>query len=211
MPGRMLRRSRMAAIAMALVVAAPVAGLAQHLMTDDFSDPTTGWTVRNDGGPVVMDYVDGQFQMSATGPIGLFIASQRFSFGDGTVSVEATDLPGSAAHYSGIFVRAQDSANFYAFVLGSDGAVGIFHYVSGTYFADATNLTLREGLYHTDAPNILSVTGSGSSLHFFANGEEVASIPFARWSEGVTGLIVVTRADGMAGTAFDNWRIELAQ
>ncbi len=178
----MMREGRVAAVAMALAVAGPVA--AQQVVTDDFADPTTGWTVRSDDGPVQIGYVGGQYQISATQPVGIVIGSSGYSFYDGTVSVEAQDLPDSAPHYSGLFVRAQDSANFYAFVLASDGSIGMFHYVNGTYVADGpSDLHLADGVYLTDAPNVLSVEASGLSLTFSVNGQEVATLRTVRWDQ----------------------------
>ncbi len=209
---RLTRGSRVAAVAVALAVAAPVAVLAQQVITDDFSDRNSGWTVRADGGPVTIDYVDGQYWMYATGPVGIIIAASGVTFNDGAVSVEMQDLPDSAVHAAGIFVRAQDSANFYAFVLGSDGSIGMFHFVDGVYVADGrSDLFLRDGLFKTDEPNVVTVTASGSSMNYFVNGEQVATVAVTRWTGGAVGLILGTGADGTAGTAFDNWRVEARQ
>lgn len=209
---RLFRGGRAAAVVLAMAVAAPVAVLAQQVFTDDFSDPSTGWTVRADDGPVRIDYADGQYWMYATQPVGVVLGSSGIAFNDGVISVETQDLPNSAPHVAGIFLRAQNAANFYGFVLGSDGSIGMFHYVDGTYVADGpTNLYLREGLYRTDEPNLLTVTASGSTLTYFVNGEQVASVDLVRWTGGVAGVMIGTNSPDPAGTAFDNWRLEIVQ
>lgn len=190
-------------------VAAQPAALPPLVTTDDFSDPTTGWTVREED-TYRMGYVDGTYQVTSTGPTPLLLGSTGEGVGNGLVQVELTDVPGSAPHPHGVFVRAQDGGNFYGFAVASDGSFMVFHFEDGALVTDHEEAAgfLADGLYRTDGPNLVWVWLSGTELRFELNNTELYAVTDALWPDGVAGVLAASSYDLPAGTVFDNWRLE---
>jgi len=182
---------------------------------DDFADPATGWaswTGSADG--ITMGYVDGTYQISleTSGGPGLALATNGAMLADGRLSVEAIGIPGTAAHPHGIFLRGQDAGNLYVFVIASNGSdFLVFHLLDGALVPDGPfSRELPSGLFRADGPNTIEAVASGAEIGFVVNGEEVAQIENAIWPSGQTGLVVAKLPNTAAGTAFDNWRLEVS-
>lgn len=178
--------------------------LAQQVAFDDFSDPETGWTIIDD--PTIQaGYVNGGYQMSATQRVGVIYATSDFVLGDGVITVEATDLPDSAFHFKGIFLRSSNRANLFGFMVAPDGTTLSFRLQAGELFQyQSTNLD--PALYRNGEPNVLSVEAVGRRLEFSVNGEVLAEVDNAS-AIGFAGLIISPN-DVFSGTFFDNWRVE---
>lgn len=176
---------------------------------DDFADPATGWTERADG-THEMGYRDGAYRIVMASRSPLQLASAGHVVADGRVAIRLHDVTPSAAHPAGLFVRAQDPANFHGFVVGSDGSFAVFHYRDGAFVLDSPpNAALPAGLYlAAPAANDLAIEAGASRLVFFLNGVELFRIEDALWTEGVAGLLAANPADLPAATVFDDWRID---
>lgn len=177
---------------------------------DDFADPATGWTVRRDGTIYEIAYRDGAYWIAMATRTPLQLASAGHIVADGRVAIRLRDLAPSTPHPAGLFVRAQDPANFYAFVVGSDGSFIVFHYLDGAFVLDSPDgAAVPAGLYLPGgAVNDLAVDGGARRLIFYLNGVEVFRLDDALWTEGVAGLVAANLGDRPAGTVFDDWRIE---
>jgi len=190
----------------ALAVGVIFAGsaLAQQVTFDDFSDPETGWTIIDEP-TIQVGYVDGGYQMSATQRVGVIFATSDFVLGDGVITVEATDLPDSAFHFKGIFVRSSNRANLCGFMIAPDGTTLSFRFQAGELFQyESTNLD--PALYRNGGPNVLRVEAVGRQLEFSVNEVVLAEVDTAT-AIGFAGLII-SPADEFSGTFFDNWWVE---
>ena len=189
---------------LALTVAIASEASAQQITIDDFSDPATGWTIIDE--PAVQaGYVDGGYQIYATQQVGLIYATSDFVLGDGVITVEATDLPDSAFHYKGIFLRSSNRANLFGFMIVPDGTTLSFHYQAGELFQNES-INLDPGLYRQGEPNIFRVVAEGRRLTFSVNGQVLAEANSAP-AFGFAGL-VISPGNELSGTFFDNWRVE---
>ena len=206
--GRRWRRGAMM-VAAGLMLAEPA--FAQTITTDTFDDPNTGWTngVQED---VRVGYEGGEYWMTARTVSPIVLASNGFAFLNGTISVEVRNAGESLAHGQGVFLRAQDPDNYYAFYITSENTFEAFHVVAGEIVADSPAASpLPEGLYLTDAPNVIEVVAGATDLEYRVNGTTVFTATGALWSAGVAGLLFVNTYLQPAGSIFDNWRVELAQ
>jgi hypothetical protein len=188
--------------------AQPVVDLPTYVF-DDFVDPATGWTERADG-IHEMGYRDGAFRIVMASRSPLQLASAGHVVADGRVAIRLHDVTPSAAHPAGLFVRAQDTANFYGFVVVSDGSFTVFHYRDGALVLDSPEgAALPAGLYlAAPAENDLAIEAGASRLVFLLNGVELFRIENALWPAGVAGVLAANPADEPAGTVFDDWRVD---
>lgn len=209
---RLLRPALSAALLAATLPALAQAPAAEAptVVLDDFADPATGWTVRRDGTAYEINYRDGAYWIAMATRTPLQLASAGHIVADGRVAIRLRDLAPSAPHPAGLFVRAQDPANFYAFVVGSDGSFVVFHYVDGAFVLDSPDgAMVPAGLYLPGgAANDVAVDAGARRLIFYLNGVELFRVEDALWTEGVAGLVAANVTDTPAGTVFDNWRIE---
>ena len=190
--------------ALALGVALAGGAAAQQVTLDDFSDPATGWTIIDEP-EMQAGYVDGGYQISATRRVGVIYATSDFVLGDGVITVEALDLPDSAFHYKGIFLRSSNRGNLFGFMIAPDGTTLSFRYQAGDLF-QYESVNLDPALYRHGEPNVLRVEAEGRRLAFSVNGELLAEVNNAT-AIGFAGL-VISPGDELSGTIFDNWRVE---
>lgn len=201
------------ACAIALAAMAPVTfpALAQTptIITDDFADRTTGWTRRDLDG-VQIDYLNGGYAIVAPGNSPFVLASTGYAFANGTLSVDVANLPGATEHNQGVFLRAQDADNFYAFAIASDWTWSFFRVADGLVVtAESQGGYLPGGVYLTYAPNRISAAANGGEIQFSVNGTLIYTLTDAIWTEGVAGLLVHNPRATATGSIFDNWRVEV--
>ncbi|MCW5713172.1 MAG: hypothetical protein KIT43_01475 [Bauldia sp.] len=177
---------------------------------DDFADPATGWAAWGHVGALDMGYHEGAYRIAMASGWPLQLASAGHVVADGRVAIRLHDIAPSAAHPVGLFVRAQNTANFYGFVVVSDGSFAVFHLRDGALTFDTPGLAvLPTGLYlPAPADNDLAIEAGASRLVFLLNGVELFRIENALWAEGATGLLAANWTNDPAGTVFDHWRID---
>ncbi|MGD9738944.1 MAG: hypothetical protein AB7O56_04925 [Bauldia sp.] len=196
------------AVAAGMLVALPA--LAQTVVTDTFDDPNTAWT-NGFQGDVRVGYEAGEYWMTARSVSPIVLGSNGFAFANGTVSFEVRNAGESLAHGQGVFLRAQDPDNYYAFYITSDSTFEAFHVVAGEIVPDSPPVSvLPAGLYRTDAPNVIEAVANGAEIEFRVNGTSVFTTTGVTWPEGVTGFLFVNTYIQPAGSIFDNWRVEVA-
>ena len=104
----------------------------EEILRDDFSDKKSGWeNLQLDEGSA--GYVGETYRIVVNVPnTDIFMTYPR-TFVNSEITVKAARLKGSDNNNFGIICRFQDSENFYAGQISSDGFAGIFKVENGEY------------------------------------------------------------------------------
>jgi len=175
------------------------------LFSDDFSDPDSGWDrVQAEEG--VTDYDNGRYRIFVDQSQHDYWANPGLSFTDVQVEADATKIGGPDDNDFGLICRYQDTENFYAFLISSDGYYSIMKYSGGsseTLGADAMLST--DAVIQGDSTNHLRADCIGDSLTLYANGERLHAVTDSAFSSGDVGLIAGTFDEPGADIAFDDF------
>lgn len=175
------------------------------LYSDDFSDPNSGWDrVQSDEG--VTDYENGAYRIFVDQSQHDYWANPGRSFGDVRVEVDATKTGGPDDNDFGLVCRYQDTENFYAFLISSDGYYAILKYSGGTSESLGT-----DGMLSTVAVNQGAATNHiradcvGDTLTLYANGTRLHSTTDSQFTSGDVGLIAGTFDEPGTDISFDDF------
>lgn len=178
---------------------------AEVLFADDFSDPNSGWDrIQADEG--ITDYADGRYRIFVNQPQHDYWANPGRSFEDVRVEVDATKAGGPDDNDFGLICRYQDTENFYAFLISSDGYFGVMKVAQGS-----SEMLGTDGLQSTDAIRQGATTNHirgdcvGSQLTLYVNGEKVYSATDSAFSSGDVGLLAGTYDISGTDIHFDNF------
>jgi hypothetical protein len=114
---------------------------------------------------------------------------------DFTLEVEATPHSGLDLDGYGLVYRAQDTANYYAFAVGSDGYYAILR-VQGGQETELVGWQQFPHIRRGEHANRLRVTCVGTTCHFTINDERTISIQDETWITGDVGLWVHSFGNG---------------
>ena len=187
------------------VVEAPPADGTNVLFSDDFSDPDSGWD-RAQEETGVTDYDNGQYQIFVDESQHDYWANPGLSFTDVQVDVDATKNGGPDDNDFGLICRYQDTENFYAFLVGSDGDYAILKYSGGgAEILGADDWLSTDAVKPGAATNHLRADCNGDSLTLYANGQQLHAVTDSAFSSGDVGLIAGTFDEPGADIAFDDF------
>jgi hypothetical protein len=179
------------------------------LFSDDFSDPKSGWDVREteNGGT---GYRDGRYFIRIDTPKFQLWSSPGQPF-EGDVIVEAIAglASGPEENEMGVFCRYQDRQNFVYGSIGTDGYYAIVEIKD-----DATTILTGEGKFQqSDAIPIGSETYFiqlacvGDQYTLLVNGEEIDSVTSDAFTDGDVGLLAGTFDEGGVEVLFDDFSV----
>jgi hypothetical protein len=177
----------------------------QPLYHDDFSDPASGWTgtVSPNGS---LGYTDGSYRIQVQSPFYDLWAVSGQAYGDVQIEVDATRLAGPLSNRLGLICRFQDNANYYIFIISSDG-----YYAIGKIKNGAVSLLGQEMMASStfiqqgDASNHLRFDCIGDTLKGAVNGQVIAITSDADFSEGDAGLLAGVFDESGVEVSFDNF------
>ena len=110
----------------------PENSLDETVFRDDFSDKKSGWEhLQMDEGSA--GYVGGTYQITVNVPNTDIFTTYARTFVNSEITVKAVRIEGSDNNNFGVICRFQDSENFYAGQISSDGFAGIFKVEDGEY------------------------------------------------------------------------------
>ncbi len=144
------------------------------LYFDNFSDPTSGWPI-GDNGNVRFEYINSEYRILIR-PAN-YIAAARPGFAATTykASVDVRNVAGVNGSYGIIFGLAQDWSSFYSFEIYSDGWYGIYWYQS-----DGNIYALNEGtspwINLGTATNHLRLDWSDNLVIPYVNGHSIVNL-----------------------------------
>jgi hypothetical protein len=175
------------------------------LFQDDFSDPNSQWDRVNvaDG---ITDYEDGAYRIFVNTANTDVWANPNLSFSDVSIEVDATKVGGDDNNDFGVICRYQDSANFYFFVISSDGYYGISKVVDGSQELIGMEAMPPSDVINTgNVSNHLRADCAGSTLRFFVNGELLGEFDDTQFTSGDVGLIAGSFDVAGVDILFDNF------
>jgi len=173
-------------------------GSGETAIRDDFSDTKSGWEhIQIDEGTA--GYVEETYQITVNRPNTDIFTTYSRIFVNSEITVRAAKMGGSDNNNFGLICRFQDSENFYAGQISSDGTAGIFKIEDGEY----------QLLGHQSMVPVPAIMGGGgeneiwfecveTTLSLAVNGELVDSQRDAAFKSGEIGLIAGT-IDGDIG------------
>jgi len=178
---------------------------AKVLFEDNFEGNTSWYTVENnrfslryedDGYAIRVDLVNAP------------VWSVRLQdWADVRLEVDAAHLDGPEDGYFGLTCRHADDANYYAFLINSQGGYGIGRVIDNDFEfldegSDSTGI-LKTG----DATNHLRADCIGETLRLYVNGQKLLEVDADDFDSGDIGLIVKTGARPGLDVFFDNFAV----
>jgi len=175
------------------------------LFEDDFSDVGSGWD-RVDDGDGGTDYFEGSYRIWADKPSVDYWANPGLVLQDVRISVAALKAAGPDDNDFGVICRYQDTENFYAFLISSDGFYGIEMFEGGERKMIGQNQMLSTPhIQQGQASNEMVVHCVGDHLSLYVNGEILADVRDATFEAGDVGLIAGTYDEPGVDIRFDDF------
>lgn len=193
-----------AATAVYLYLTRPAAGTGV-LFADDFSDPTTGWSQRDQPGGWTR-YEEGSFHITVRLPDLYMWSSTSRSFADFTVEVDGRLIEGPPDGIYGVIFRQQDEDNFYEFDISADGRYTLIRFRDGQW-QPIVDWTETQMIQQGRSLNRLRVDAVGSTIRVYVNGQLLASVTDASFRQGDIALVAGTGDTPGTHAAFDNLQV----
>ncbi len=180
------------------------------LFQDDFSSTSSGWDQVRDvpDAPGMTDYDQDGYRIQVLESDTNYWANPGLSgLGDVSITVDAKKIGGLDDNDLGIQCRYVDLDNFYYFLASSDGYYGITKVVDGSQELIGQDQLLPTDAIKTeaDAVNTLRADCVGSSLTFYINGTQIASVQDTTFTTGDVGLMAGTFDTAGTDILFDNF------
>ena len=177
------------------------------LFYDNFSDPKSGWNrVITDDGET--DYTDGVYRIYVKKPNTDIWAQPGRNFTDIRIEVETFKVRGERNNRFGIMCRLTRPANFYSFLISSDGYYGIGKVVDGKYTLLGSNaLEPSETIQQGAAFNAMRADCVGKTLTLYVNEVKLKEVHDDDFQEGDVGLLVGTYDIAGSEVLFDNFTV----
>lgn len=178
------------------------------VLSDDFSDPDSGWSVFSDEYGSAK-YVNGTYQVTAIqeDQYNWGVANQNFGDVRIDVDVDVIETNSSLDDGFGVDCRIQENGDGYGFRISSDGYVEVEKFEN----KDLTPLVAWElnDAVHTDGrTNHLTAICSGSQLSFIVNDIQVATVYDSTFVTGDLALSAYSGNSEPITVAFDNLEVQ---
>lgn len=129
-----------------------------------------------------------------------------YSSSDFILEAEATPLSGPGFNGYGLVYRAQDSAHYYTFAVGSDGYYGVLR-VAGEEETPLVDWQQFPHVRRGRQANRLRVACAGATCRFYVNDEYAVTVEDDTWLAGDVGLWVRGFGDEDVAIQFLNARV----
>jgi hypothetical protein len=175
------------------------------LFEDDFSYDT-GWYTDKDE-DFSFEYTRGGYRISVDILNAPIWSIRERNYADVRVEVDAAQISGAQDGYYGLVCRHNDSDNYYALVIGSDGAFGIAKSQAGEFEFLQTG-TANPGVIESgEAVNRVRADCVGETMTLYVNDQKLIEIQDNDFESGYIGVIAGTRLLGGVVVLFDNLAI----
>ena len=172
---------------------------------DSFEIQSGGWTTFNDGMGYA-GYDEGGFRLKASIENYQFWSVPGLNFKDTMIFARATKIDGPDNNLFGLICRYQNEANYYAFVIGSDGYYGIFRIIDGQQtLIEQQHMDFSTAIHQGNAENQIQAVCKGEQLILVVNGEQLLYVTDDALSQGDVGLIVGNFSMPGTDILFDNF------
>ena len=176
----------------------------QIVLTDDFSDPNSGWSVVSDEYGT-SEYTNGTYQVTAIqeNQYNWGVAGQNFKDIMIDVDVEVIKTNSSLENGFGVDCRVQENGDGYGFRIDSDGNIAI------EKFENQENIVLvdwvsNDAVFTDGRSNHLTAICSGSQLTLKVNDIQVATANDSTFASGDLALSAYSGDTDPITVAFDN-------
>jgi hypothetical protein len=174
------------------------------LFQDDFSKPSSGWLVGQDGSGLVQ-YISGGMRIFVSQPAAARLTVPNLSFKDVRIEVDTVKLAGPDDNNFGLICRYQDEANFYFFEISSDGYYTVGKYKDGIMsLIGMSQMQSHNSIHQGASKNHLRADCTGSNLAFYINNQKVTSVVDHELKSGDIGLIAGALKTAGTDIFFDN-------
>lgn len=186
------------------------------LFQDDFSDPASGWDQFSDTDGLT-DYENGAYRIFIDKPEFTFWANPGLGEtlpSDVRVEVDATKVGGPDFNDFGILCRYSGtggSANFYEFLISSDGYAGIVLVTESSQQVISNDGQLQpfDAIRQGNDTNHIRVECFGSLLTLYVNGDLFTSVTDGTLASGDVGLLASTYEEAGVDIRFDNFSVTI--
>jgi hypothetical protein len=173
------------------------------LFADDFSDPTSGWPVGDDGN-IRYEYLNNEYRILLRNTDWWAGARPGFLASDYNLTVDVRNATGIVGSYGLAFGLSDDWSQFYSLEIWPDGYYGIYQIDDGnwTSLAEGPSNSINTGT----TMNRLKIKRDGALIEAYANGALLASVSDGSYT-GMrnVGLIVFTYDVPNVDVMFDNF------
>jgi len=181
------------------------------LFADDFSDPGSGWEVRETASGAT-GYRDGRYFIRVNAPRFQLWSSPGQPF-KGDVIVEASAVParGPDKNEMGVLCRYQDRQNFVYGSVGADGYYAIVEIKNNkeTILTGKGKFQLSDAIPRGGETYVIRLACEGDRYTLFVNGEQIdsATTSGSAFSAGDVGLLGGTFDQGGVEILFDDFTV----
>jgi tetratricopeptide (TPR) repeat protein len=173
---------------------------------DDFSNPASGWP-QESFAEYEYDYEDGEYHILAKqlGGSTYVLNQDTGPFTDFTLEIDARLVSGPVENGYGVIFRAQQSDDFYCFMVSGNGFYNVWKWLDDnyTYLQEWTESGfINEG----NSTNHLKVVCQGSQIEVYANGHYLTTVIDDSFTGGCLG-VVAGASEFEAHAAFDNIKV----
>jgi len=173
------------------------------LYKEEFEDNTTGWArVANDNG--IMDYDGGGYRILVRQPKFNFWSIPEKNFTDVRAEVDVIKLDGPDENRMGLMCRYR-GGDYYFFMISNDGYYAIGKFIGGITLLLGENEMQASESIQIGNMNHLRADCIGSTLTFYINFTEVASVTDTDLPSGDVGVLAGAFAEPGVDVLFDHF------
>ncbi len=175
------------------------------LYSDDFSDPGSGWDIREgDDGSTV--YQNGEYHITVSEIDWVAWGNPYSNFSDFVLDVDATQVSGTNDNDFGVLLRYVDVDNFYRFEISGDGYYS-FDLMQDNEWITLIDWTESSAIRQGNDTNAITVLCEGDLFTFYVNGEYLGEYRDSTFPSGDIGLLAGTIEEAPVHIAFDNIKV----
>lgn len=175
------------------------------LFGDDFSDPSSGWTMFS-GENTEKGYADGEYYVVVNKQDAVSWGSPGGSFSNLRLEVDARKVAGPDDNSFGVVVRRRDDDNLYLFQISSDGYYKVLKQVNGEW-QSLVDWKTSPHINQGDSSNHISLVADGPNFSFYVNYRHLADVTDSSFGEGGIGLLAGAFDEAGVRIHFDNLEV----
>jgi hypothetical protein len=179
-----------------------LAGPGFQAFGDDFSDPTSGWSIQESGSNQSR-YKNNQYQMIVGDPNIQWWTYYPYNISNGSVQTTAIVNQDQPQASYGVVFRCQDESNYYYFQIASNGTYLIGRWLNGvhSYLKQGTN----NSAIKSTGENFIFASFVLDELSVSVNSVLIDTVYDNNISEGFVGLSASTGEFGGFEVSFDQF------
>lgn len=192
-------------VAVATVAARGGIAKGELLYSDDFSDPGSGWDIR-EGSDASTVYQNGAYHIIVNEIDWVAWGNPYSYFTDFVLEVDTTQVAGTDDNDFGVLLRYVDVDNFYRFEISGDGYYS-FDLMQDDEWITLIDWTESSAIRQGNDTNTITVVCEGDRFAFYVNGQYLEDYRHNTFPSGDIGLLAGTIEEAPVHIAFDNLKV----